>query len=748
MSRTAWRRSAAERAAATGRPVRVLIVGGGCAGMATAWELAKLPGYEIDVVERSLRLGGKGASTRDSHGRVLEHGLHVWLGFYENAFALMRECYAVVEQCGWGPEAARGARLAHGRFDDAFVPEPHVGVAGLQRHEWDVWSGHLPPMPGEPGTPLDQSSNPFSLTHYLTHALVLVRALVHSLVGGPQAGLGRDPDRNHRAAADEAMDLDFEVDFGRSPRAAIESLTDRLRSGTYVSAAVLLQAIALFEDWLRSVNFAPQVADSAQALVEAITVQLRRQLGHQLSIDPQARWKTTVIDIVMTIFVGLYRDRVFWHPNGLDCLNRFDYRTWLRRHGASFDALESPFLRGIYDLVFAYRDGRRDQPSLAAGVALRGALRMFLGYREAMFWRMRSGMGDAVFAPLYRALLQAPRAEGALLQSAVRFHFGCALQRLDFGGPNPADGLERLQAAVFERRATLGPDDALDHFGGWPVDPPAQSLAQPEQVVWRADRDFDVVVLACGPAAIEAACTAGGGAVLQRLEAWREALAHADTIATRSLQLWLDRGLADLGWLRGPIVLSGLGAPLDTWADMTHVLATEQAWRDRLADDDGGAPRTSAARSLAYLCGVHTGADDPGLGREVSDLLTGQRTQAGAPAWTRSLWPRAFSGDGDLAARCVDGVGAALGADALIEQHWQVNEEGSERYALSLPGSVESRISPLDCDVSNVVLCGDWTACGLDAGCVEAAVMSGRLAAHAVTGGTPALKAIVGWDHP
>ena len=36
--------------------------------------------------------------------------------------------------------------------------------------------------------------------------------------------------------------------------------------------------------------------------------------------------------------------------------------------------------------------------------------------------------------------------------------------------------------------------------------------------------------------------------------------------------------------------------------------------------------------------------------------------------------------------------------------------------------------------VDNLVLAGDWTRCGLDAGCIEAAVMSGIEAANVVAG--------------
>jgi uncharacterized protein with NAD-binding domain and iron-sulfur cluster len=56
-------------------------------------------------------------------------------------------------------------------------------------------------------------------------------------------------------------------------------------------------------------------------------------------------------------------------------------------------------------------------------------------------------------------------------------------------------------------------------------------------------------------------------------------------------------------------------------------------------------------------------------------------------------------------------------------------------------------ISPLDGTYDNLTIAGDWTACGLNVGCVEAAVISGRLAAHAIAQ-QPALADIIGYDHP
>ena len=57
------------------------------------------------------------------------------------------------------------------------------------------------------------------------------------------------------------------------------------------------------------------------------------------------------------------------------------------------------------------------------------------------------------------------------------------------------------------------------------------------------------------------------------------------------------------------------------------------------------------------------------------------------------------------------------------------------------------RLGPLDRTYDNLTIAGDWTDCGFNAGCVEAAVMSGRLAAHAISQ-LPRLEDIIGFDHP
>ena len=82
----------------------------------------------------------------------------------------------------------------------------------------------------------------------------------------------------------------------------------------------------------------------------------------------------------------------------------------------------------------------------------------------------------------------------------------------------------------------------------------------------------------------------------------------------------------------------------------------------------------------------------------------------------------------------------------VVDRHVQANFKGSDRYTLSQPGSIASRISPLD-RTSRTRPLPVTGPRGLDAGCIEAAVMSGMLAAHAISG-EPDLSSIIGYDHP
>ena len=383
---------------AVDKPIKVAVIGGGCASIAAAFELTqpehKLPNgrpkYAVTVYQMGWRLGGKAASGRGPKGRIEEHGLHVWLGFYENAFRLMRACYQELTD---DPQSWR----------KYFFPDSHIGVAGdSSKDGWEAWTAYFPPTEGLPGDPLDDQHNPFTLGSYLARAVVLLRTLLLSV--HTDLGPRRKHGKGKRSSTDAALDagrLEFST---ASPRLLVDKMAQMLRVGVLSTAAGLLQAMLILEVALRHRVTLPGSDYTVLEFIEAVATNTRRQLEDVVAIDPHLRKRTEIIELVLAILVGVVRDKLLTNPIGLDAINGIDCRDWLLRHGATRGAVDSAFVRGLYNMAFADQAIAGKKRGLAAGQALRGALRMFFTYRGALFWRMRGSMGDVVFAPFYQVL--------------------------------------------------------------------------------------------------------------------------------------------------------------------------------------------------------------------------------------------------------------------------------------------------------------------------------------------------------
>jgi zeta-carotene desaturase len=70
--------------------MRVVIVGAGLAGMATAIDLVDA-GCTVEILESRPFVGGKVGSWVDADGNHIEMGLHVFFGCYYNLFELMKK---------------------------------------------------------------------------------------------------------------------------------------------------------------------------------------------------------------------------------------------------------------------------------------------------------------------------------------------------------------------------------------------------------------------------------------------------------------------------------------------------------------------------------------------------------------------------------------------------------------------------------------------------------------------------------
>jgi 15-cis-phytoene desaturase len=108
----------------TPTPPRVLIAGGGLAGLAAAKTLVDA-GVPVTLLESRAVLGGKASSWRDVDGDWIESGLHVFFGAYVEIFDLMREL-GIYDHILWKEHVLTytlvgGARFAFHTWD---LPSP------------------------------------------------------------------------------------------------------------------------------------------------------------------------------------------------------------------------------------------------------------------------------------------------------------------------------------------------------------------------------------------------------------------------------------------------------------------------------------------------------------------------------------------------------------------------------------------------------------------------------------------------
>jgi uncharacterized protein with NAD-binding domain and iron-sulfur cluster len=686
---------------------RVAIVGGGCAAMTTAYELThgeNAGRFDVTVYQMGWRLGGKGASGRGRGGRIEEHGLHLWMGHYDNAFGLIRRCYADLG-LDWR---------------DAFTPAPDVGLMHPRSDgRWETLLACFPPMPGTPGDPRELSVSDLPI-----RAVKLLLALLRA---AEQVGRETQPPGPQR---DESV-----PDGGNA-----SGLRRWLGYGELGVLTAAQHGLSLLQMGLGTPSKSPGPALVLSKTLDEIGVSLQNLLRGVLARDTASRYLWEIIDVVLAQVRGALR--MLRDSLTLEDINRYDIRDWLRQNGACEQSLESSFVRGLYDLAFAYADGDPGRAGIAAGEGLLGSVRMFMTYRESLFWKMQGGMGDVVFAPLYRELKR----------RGVRFEFFHRLENVGLArheSPSIGDTphVSSLTFTVQARSAEGAEYEPLIDYAGvpcWPAEPRWDRLEHGDALraagidfeapgspgvrnrVLHVREDFDLVVLGISIASVPATCRE----LLGANERWERMAKHVATVPTQALQLWLKEDLAGLGWCGASPSVSAFVTPFDTWADMTHLAAIED-WPDR-------------ARCIAYFCSVlATDGTDPRAAaaqvrRNAVHFLDND---------VHHLWPNAVTPSGFrwqlLAAP--DEQTPGDGADAMETQFWRANVHPSDRYVLSLPGTIEHRISPLDRTWDNLTICGDWTDCGFNLGCVEAAVMSGRLAAHALSL-HPRLEEIAAYD--
>jgi uncharacterized protein with NAD-binding domain and iron-sulfur cluster len=673
---------------------RIAIIGGGMSALTAAYFLTdpSLGGrYQVSVYTMGWRLGGKGASGRNAalHDRIEEHGLHIWFGTYHNAIALMRRCYA---------ELGRPAGAPLATFDEAFKGQRRVvlteTVGGAER-DWPI------DFPDVPVLGHDQT------------VLTLLKRLVGWIL-----------DRSRTIRGFDQIALSGLVADAEAARA-------RLAAGLAGVAIPATRRVGHLLDGLGGslpLLDGRLVREFLSGELKLLARALWALLSPLLPADDLARRSWILVYLAVTVARGIIDDQLV--EKGFSTVDGEELRAWLGRH-SSFDgetareadplAFRSPCIQAFYDASFSYADGDAAQPNIAAGVGLRGILRIMLDYTGSIILEMQAGMGDTVFTPLYLVL----KARG------VSFNFFHRLTGMTLDGDGRGIATLELSRQVALNGAEYQPLVTVRDLACWPAEPDYVQIVDGARLKasganlehwnsgWtdagasltlRRDIDFSRVVLAISYSVLPQVT-----APLRSNPRWAAMLAGLGVTDTVSAQLWFARTRQALGRSGPADIIGGYIEPWSSLSDFTHLLPRE-SW-----------PLVGGPACLYYTCGPSKNADPPD-DAGVFDNLRSFLQAAGAPLWPAAGAVGAFDWD------VLWAPAGAVGEDRLRAQYWRVNSDPTEQYVIASAGTSAARLRADQTGFDNLLIAGEWVDTAVNISAIESTAMAGMRASRAICG--------------
>jgi uncharacterized protein with NAD-binding domain and iron-sulfur cluster len=574
---------------------KIAILGGGIAGLALAYELTSIRGWEnkysIEIYQQGWRLGGKCATGRNivsNDGetpdyRVEEHGLHIFFGFYVNAFRLLNSCYQEIG--GAGPFKT---------IDDAFKPHSDIFLTECFQNQWRTLEFNFPQ---NKLTPWDKSSKCTLWDHVLTTLKFVLQT--YSEIPQP---VNKGLISNFLESGKDLVQL---LLFSGLIEITEELLLILSRQPGFgdLDPAISVQSLE------KAYKFDIEKPSSRQVILHLLE-QFRNKVLEIVSRDFETSWRLALIDIALANIRGLFVDGIIYGHNKLDNLDDQDYRDWLKKHGARKESLDSCFIRVLYELVYAFPEGEIKKQSLAAGVAIRILITVLFKYNGAIMWKAQAGFAEVIVSPLYKLLKQ----------RGVKFKFFHTVKQLHING-------NTITAITIEKQVNLKKESGsleepeynplikVKNLDCWPnkplydqiVDHQAKELKERKidlESFWadwqgttqtlQKGKDFDIAVLATSLAPLSFICQE----ILESSSKWRDMLCMVKTVPTLGGQLWLKPTLLGLGWKKPSPVLGAYVEPVSVYADMTELINIEN-WGEK-----------NYPYSLAYFTGV---IKDPGI---------------------------------------------------------------------------------------------------------------------------------------
>jgi len=723
---------------------RIAILGGGIASLAAAYELTSYDGwrdrYEVTLYQVGWRLGGKTSNGFGPADRIQERGIHIFQGWYENAFRMVQDTYAYMAKHDLAP----GSPLPD--WTDAFVPDDATLFTEFDatRGGWTNWPVLFPyndKLPGVEGPP--------PLADILGEAVGLVAEL---LLGSPyQANAGclskllspaliklffTPPweksapdwwkhasdlsDQNH-AAVDRP-----EIRWLRQASNLLSEIKQKpiVQLGPFEVSALRV-ATQLFSAFVQLLRLAAPADTASQNRLEHIVVLAEFGLAN-----------------LRGLLNDVYDEKT--HQFDFHLINRHDYRDWLLANGLPTAFAQSAPVRFLY--CGAFHNLYQGEPGkLAADMGLRSLLAS-VTYRGSLVWKLTAGTGGSLTAPLYKMLSH----------RGVRFEFFRNVEEIHYSAGDQIEAMTvGVQVELARGVTEYPPLKKVKGLDGWPsqpkydqLDPEQARRLESEQIdlespwadwkpvraqVLRRGVDFDDIILGI-PIGETARICAG---IVAKKHAWQKMVKYVRITPTLGVQIWLRPTLAELGMDLPQWGMAASDEPnsviyadlLYSWTDMGVVMPFE-GWKP---DDVPG--------QLSYYCGtwplqgsLPPFSDHGFPARERARLVDYTRTWLGQQMGY--FWPKAVKNGKDFDfSLLVDPSDPGndqqrSGEQRFLSQWFVTNIEPTNHYTLAWPDSDQYRLRADESGYKNLFLCGDWTNFGLNIGHMEGAATSGLIAAQ------------------
>jgi uncharacterized protein with NAD-binding domain and iron-sulfur cluster len=742
---------------------RIAILGGGVGAMSAAFELTSIPNwqdrYEITVYQMGWRLGGKGASGRDQSyaDRIYEHGLHLWMGFYENAFRQVRDAYAEWNTKGYQPPPLWK------NYTEAFVPRNYDVAMERMEKKWRPWLLLFPESRWQPGEDIPGLDAPLGMWDLVLRMLGM---MVIAFLGAKwQTGI-----RGWLVRVVGRIALWIAEHWGANPivRWLVRFLGKRVR-GPWMLLIAHLLGVA---EHRAGDKARPHHHETVLNLLEGFAAWFEADAKSKHKRADDARRLSVMLDVGVALVRGVLADDVL--IRGYDFLDDQDFLDWLRRHGCQEP--DNPITRFFYDACFAYRRGRDeyhpDIPAqeriglnMGAGAVLYGLLRLVGTYKGGIMNVMNAGMGDTIFSAFYLVLKN----------RGVRFKFFHRVTRLRLTSDH--SDIESINIAV-QAEPKQGEYDPLYVPNGvpsWPSEPFYDQLRnggalkdQDLESYWNTHEpvrtltlnrgeDFDKVIFGISVGAVPYLCQE----LIAHNARWRDMVERVETVKTQAFQIWMNRSEQQMGWNRPRPILTGFVEPHDTWCAMDHLIPREswppEAGIQQIAYFCNAMQECTAAQCLARCtpldrvpgCPIAGAIENPNFPIEQDNMVRRAAVDF-LNRNVRTLWPQSTDPKDPTrfdwsALICLRG---SRGEKAFDEQYWRANFEPTERYVQNVAGSTRYRLHPVESGFGNLFLAGDWTYTPINIGCVEAACISGKMAAWGVSGSPGFIYGPMGYPEP